>query len=66
MDLSELTVGTKVQLKKPHPCGSFQWEIVRTGADLKLKCLGCGRFVFLPPDEAKRRTVKIVGEKENI
>ena len=31
-----------VELKKPHPCGSVTWEILRVGMDIKLKCLGCG------------------------
>lgn len=34
-------VGDVVKLKKPHPCGSYEWEILRVGADFRLKCLGC-------------------------
>ena len=37
-----------VVLKKGHPCGSNEWEIIRTGADFKLKCRGCGRIVMVP------------------
>lgn len=39
-------LGEKVKTKKPHPCGSSHWEIVRVGADIKIKCLGCGRVVM--------------------
>lgn len=40
-------VGDVVKLKKPHPCGSQEWEILRVGADFRLKCLGCGHQVML-------------------
>ena len=44
----EYNVGTVVTLKKGHPCGTNEWEIIRTGADFKLKCKGCGRIVMVP------------------
>ena len=37
-----LRLHDRVELKKPHHCGSFQWEILRVGMDIKLRCLGCG------------------------
>ena len=40
-------LGDIVKLKKPHPCGGNLWEVVRTGADVKIKCLKCGRVVML-------------------
>ena len=43
----EYKVGDIVKLKKPHPCGSSEWEIVRVGADFRLKCLGCGHQVMI-------------------
>ena len=64
MDLSELTLGTVVETKKPHPCGGVLWEIVRTGADDKIKCLTCGRVVVLLPDELKKRVRRI--DKEGV
>lgn len=36
-----------VKLKKKHPCGSFEWQVLRVGADFRLKCLGCGHQVML-------------------
>ena len=39
-------VGDIVKLNKPHPCGSYEWEILRVGADFRLKCVGCGRQVM--------------------
>ena len=40
-------VGDTVRLKKPHPCGSKEWEVLRVGADCRLKCAGCGHQVML-------------------
>ena len=42
-----LRVGDRVRLKKPHPCGNHLWEILRVGADIRIKCQGCGRIVML-------------------
>lgn len=49
----------KVTMKKPHPCGGAQWQIVRLGADVKLQCVTCGRYVNLTRDELTRRAKKI-------
>ena len=40
-------VGDIVKLKKPHPCGSREWKILRVGADFRLECLGCGHQVMM-------------------
>ena len=40
-------IGDVVKLKKPHPCGSQEWEILRVGADFRLKCEGCGHQVMV-------------------
>ena len=44
-----------VRLRKPHPCGSFDWTVVRLGADIGLRCHGCSRKVLLPRRELERR-----------
>ena len=49
----EISVGDIVKLKKQHPCGSYEWEVLRTGADFRLKCLGCGHQIMIP-----RKTVE--------
>ena len=41
--MDKYAVGDIVKLKKPHPCGSSEWEILRVGADFRLKCQGCGQ-----------------------
>jgi hypothetical protein len=43
----DLNVGEIIKLKKPHPCGSSQWEILRTGMDFRLKCQGCGHQIMI-------------------
>lgn len=48
-------IGDVVRLRKPHPCGNYDWTVVRLGADIGLKCHGCGRRVLLPRREAERR-----------
>lgn len=43
----ELNVGDVVRLKKEHPCGSSEWEILRVGQDFRIKCVGCGHQVMI-------------------
>lgn len=43
----DIQVGDVVTLKKEHPCGSKEWEVLRIGADFRLKCLGCGRQIMI-------------------
>ncbi len=51
----QLEPGWRVQLRKPHPCGNDWWEVIRIGADLRLRCLGCGRRVILPRRRVAQR-----------
>ena len=46
--------GGKIISKKQHACGGNEWLVVRTGADIKLKCLTCGRNLFLSVDQVKK------------
>ncbi|SHK84637.1 hypothetical protein SAMN05216582_12061 [Selenomonas ruminantium] len=48
MDRITYDLGDIVRLKKKHPCGSFDWEILRTGMDFRLKCQGCGHLILIP------------------
>mgnify|MGYP001174233891 CR=1 FL=1 len=58
--LIDIHVGDVVRLRKAHPCGSTDWEITRVGADVGLRCLGCGRRVMLPRDVFRHRARCIV------
>lgn len=50
-------VGDRIALKKKHPCGGFDWEVYRIGADIGLKCLKCERRMMLSRRDAECRTV---------
>lgn len=60
MKYADLGLHDQVRLRKPHPCGSTDWVVVRLGADIGLKCLGCGRRVLLPRSEVERRIKTIL------
>jgi hypothetical protein len=49
-----------LRLRKPHPCGSYEWKIIRLGADIGLVCQGCGRKVLMPRRELSRKLKKVV------
>ncbi|MEA5092971.1 hypothetical protein SDC9_34065 [bioreactor metagenome] len=53
-------VGDIVRMKKAHPCGSYEWEITRTGMDFGLKCRGCGRFVMIPRSKFEKAVKSIL------
>ena len=52
-------VGDIVKLKKKHPCGSFEWEILRVGADFRLKCLGCGHMIMIDRKTVEKNTKEL-------
>lgn len=49
-------VGDILTMKKPHPCGSNRWEVLRVGADFRLKCCGCGHQVMLKRTLVEKNT----------
>lgn len=49
-------VGDIVKLKKKHPCGSYEWEILRVGADFRLKCMGCGHQIMIARKLVEKNT----------
>ena len=59
-------VGDVVRLKKPHPCGGFEWSVVRLGADIGVKCQMCGRRVLLPRRELERRMKLFVSRAQAV
>ena len=56
----EYKLGSIVVMKKQHPCGSNEWEITRIGADIKIKCLKCGKSIMLPRIEFNKKLKKVV------
>ena len=57
-------LGDIVKMKKQHPCGVNAWEIIRTGADIKIKCTGCGRIVMIPRSKFEKDLKEIIKAKE--
>jgi hypothetical protein len=56
----ETNLGDVVRLRKAHPCGSYEWEVVSAGADIGLKCLKCQRRVLLARNVFKRKVKEFV------
>lgn len=59
----ELRLGDIVRLRKPHPCGGYEWRITRLGADIGLECLNCGHRIMLTRRETTRRIKTIVSRE---
>ena len=61
---SSVHVGDVVKMKKPHPCGSDEWQITRTGMDFGMNCCGCGHFVMLARGKFEKAAKAIVKSVE--
>ena len=60
----DLKVGDIVETKKNHPCGSNQFEIMRTGMDFRIKCLGCDKQIWISRVNIEKRVKKIMKKEE--
>ena len=63
--MEEILLGDVVQMRKPHPCGIDLWVIIRTGADIKIRCTGCGRIVMLDREAFLKRRKRLVERPES-
>lgn len=63
MMTKEFKLGDIVEMKKPHACQTNEWEIVRMGVDIKIKCVNCSRVIMMPRIEFKKKLKKILVEK---
>ncbi len=50
----DIQVGDVIRLKKPHPCGSKEWKVLRIGMDFRLQCLGCGHQIMVPRKQVEK------------
>jgi hypothetical protein len=55
----DIQVGDILTMKKAHPCGSKEWEVLRIGADLRMKCMGCGHQIMIPRPKAEKGIKKV-------
>lgn len=60
---SSFGLGDRVMMKKEHPCGCGTWLVIRIGADIKIKCEGCGRIVMLDRATFEKRLKKVLSKK---
>ncbi len=64
MEPLDIRVGDLYTLRKPHPCGSYDWRVVRIGADIGMRCMKCDHKVLIPRTEFERRVKKLVQRTE--
>lgn len=64
--LPDIQVNQIIRLRKPHPCGSYDWKVYRLGADIGLECVHCGRRVMLPRRKVARRMKEILPAGQDI
>lgn len=58
--MQRISLGDIIRLKKAHPCGENKWEVLRVGADFRLKCLGCGRLLLLPRSKVEKSVKEVL------
>jgi len=64
--LEDLGIGDIVRMRKPHPCGGTEWEILRVGMDIRLKCLTCGRLVLIPRVKVEKGIKKLIKTGDDV
>jgi hypothetical protein len=64
MEPMDLRLGDVYTLRKAHPCGSYDWRVVRVGADIGIRCMGCDHKVMMPRSEFERRVKKLVSREQ--
>lgn len=58
----DLSIGDIIKTKKPHPCGNYNWEVLRVGMDIRLKCTGCSHQIMLPRRQVEK-SIKNIEKK---
>ena len=56
----DIQLGDTLVMKKEHPCGSKEWKVLRTGADFRLKCVGCGHEIMVPRFKAEKNVRQVI------
>ena len=64
MEERDYQVGDRVLMKKSHPCGCAEWEVLRVGADFRIKCCGCGHQLMMPRKAFEKSVKKLMLAKE--
>ncbi|HKL13395.1 MAG TPA: DUF951 domain-containing protein [Halanaerobiales bacterium] len=58
--MADLQVGDRVKMKKPHPCGSNSWKVIRVGMDIKIECENCKHVVMMPRRKFEKNLKEII------
>ncbi|WP_206811266.1 DUF951 domain-containing protein [Paradesulfitobacterium ferrireducens] len=61
----QLNVGDVVRLRKPHPCGNYDWKIMRTGMDFRIQCLKCSHQAWIPRVKLERQIKEILSRSND-
>ena len=56
----DIQVGDKLKMKKKHPCGSTEWNVLRVGIDFRLKCCGCGHMIMVARKQAEKNIRQVI------
>ena len=62
--MHKIALGDVLVLKKGHPCGENKWLVIRSGADIKLQCMGCDRIVMLDRPTLQKRIKKVINPED--
>lgn len=60
----DIQVGNVVKMKKTHPCGSSEWQVLRVGADFRLKCLGCGHQIMIARTQLEKNVKEVTDSQK--
>ncbi|MDO4459039.1 MAG: DUF951 domain-containing protein [Clostridia bacterium] len=61
----DIRVGDRIQMKKQHPCGSKEFDVLRVGMDFRIRCSGCGHELMLPRLKCEKNIKKVLRKEEN-
>lgn len=61
----DVQAGDILEMKKPHPCGSRRFLVLRSGMDFKIRCTGCGHEVMVPRVKAEKNIKKIIRQEQD-
>lgn len=62
----EIHVGDHIKMKKQHPCGSHEWEVLREGADFRLQCVGCGHQIMIARKVMEKNVREVIPGKPSV
>lgn len=67
LEAKQFGINDVVEMKKQHPCGTNSWKVIRMGADIRIKCLGCGHSIMIPRNEFTKKMKRVIqqGQTEN-